>query len=128
MRPTKNNVFRTGAAAKLDQLELIAALLERDATNNRMLIAELGSACPRQPTGDSGRAQLSRRWRKIARAANGAAHRSILVATAVARNPRLRSALRATYAFAVDFAMVLSVACVAVAALAVVTLLIAPPF
>ncbi len=48
MRPSRQQIFRTDAAAKLDRLELIAALLERDATNNRAFIAEI-AAYPRKP-------------------------------------------------------------------------------
>jgi hypothetical protein len=125
MRPNKHQVFRTGAAAKLDQLELIAALLERDATNNRVLIAELAYAHP--TAGELRRAQRRGRWRKLAQAAGAAAHRCIATATALARNQRLHSAIRACYTFGVDFAFVLAAACAGVAALTAAILLTAPP-
>ena len=51
MRPNRQQTFRTDAAAKLDQLELVAALLERDATNNRAFINEINSAYSRRAAG-----------------------------------------------------------------------------
>ena len=53
MRPNRQQTFRTASAAKLDQLELVAALLERDATNNRAFINEINSAYARR--GPAGR-------------------------------------------------------------------------
>jgi hypothetical protein len=121
MRPSRQPIFRTDAAAKLDRLELIAALLERDATNNRAFIAELAAYPPKR-----GAARLQG-LRKFA----GRVHAGIvLVAStvvAVARSRQLHAAIRAVYRFAVDFAIVLSVAAGAAVILAVAFLLTAPP-
>ena len=120
MRPSRQQIFRTDAAAKLDRLELIAALLERDATNNRAF-AELAAYPP-----ERGAARLQG-LRKFA----GRVHAGIvLVAStvvAVARSRQLHAAIRAVYRFAVDFAIVLSVAAGAAVILAVAFLLTAPP-
>jgi hypothetical protein len=124
MRPNRQPVFRTDAAAKLDQLELIAALLERDATNNRAVIAELCSSYPRTARA---RAQRPRRWRKFALGANAAVTRVVTATVAIARSRRVRVAIRAVYAVAVDFTLVMSVACAAVAILTAAFLLTAPP-
>jgi hypothetical protein len=128
MRPNKHQVFRTDAAAKLDQLELIAALLERDATNNRVLVAELGSTYSHRKTAaEVRRSQRWHKWWKVAHAANAVAHRCIAAAKALARSRRLHSAIRTGFAFGVDFAVVLVVACAGVAALAIAILVTAPP-
>ncbi len=124
MRPNRQQIFRADAAAKLDQLELIAALLERDATNNRAVIAELSSSYPRIA---GGRAPRLRRLRKLALGANSAVTRAVSATVAIARSRRVHAALRAVYALIVDFTLVMSVACAAVAILAAAFLLTAPP-
>jgi hypothetical protein len=120
MRPNRQHIFRTDAAAKLDRLELIAALLERDATNNRAFIAEL--AIPRKPG--------SVRLQGLRKVAGGVRGGVVLVASttvAVARSRQVHAAIRAVYRFVVDFAIVLSVAAGAVVILAAAFLLTAPP-
>ena len=124
MRPNRQQIFRADAAAKLDQLELIAALLERDATNNRAVIAELCSSYPRIA---GGRAQRPRHGRKLAQAANAVATSVASTTVAIARSRRIRVAIRAIYALVVDFGLVMSVAGAAVAILAAAFLLTAPP-
>jgi len=124
MRPNRQQIFRADAAAKLDQLELIAALLVRDATNNRAVIAELCSSYPRIA---GGRAQRLRRLRKLALGTNAAVTRVAAMTLAIVRSRRIRAALRAVYAVIVDFALVMTVACAAVAILAAAFLLTAPP-
>lgn len=124
MRPNRQQIFRADAAAKLDQLELIAALLERDATNNRAVIAELCSSYPRIA---GGRAPRLRRLRKLALGAYSAVTRAVATTVAIARSRRVHAALRAVYALIVDFTLVMSVACAAVAILAAAFLLTAPP-
>jgi hypothetical protein len=120
MRQSRQQIFRTDAAAKLDRLELIAALLERDATNNRAFIAEI--AYPRKP----GAVRLQRLRKFAGRVRAGI----VLVASttvAVARSRQVHAAIRAIYRFVVDFAIVLSVAAGAVIILAAAFLLTAPP-
>jgi hypothetical protein len=124
MRPNRQQIFRADAAAKLDQLELIAALLERDATNNRAVIAELCSTYPRVA---GGRGPRLRRLRQLALGTNAAVTRVVATTVVIARSRRVRAGLRAVYAVIVDFALVMSVACAAVAILAAAFLLTAPP-
>ena len=124
MRPHKQQIFRTDAAAKLDQLELVAALLERDATNNRTLLTDLGYS------GASGRRRSTRRPSKLWKAAAGiagAARRLVAAIVAFARSPRTWAALYAIYAFVVDFAVVLAAATAAVLIVTAAFLLTAPP-
>jgi hypothetical protein len=128
MRPTHHQVFQAGVAAKLNELELVAALLERDATNNRVLLVELSSAYSHTKTADENRrAQRWRRWRAFAPAVDATARHYVGGAKATARSPRLHAALRAGYAFVIDFAIVMATACAGVAVLALAILLAAPP-
>jgi hypothetical protein len=124
MRPQRQQIFRSDAAAKLDRLEVIAALLERDATNNRALIAEYYALSPPRT---SSATRVSRRWRKFVHACRTAIRAVGSRAVAVATSPRLYAALRAIYAFVVDFAIVLGTATAAVAILTAAFVLTAPP-
>jgi hypothetical protein len=125
MRPNRQQNFRTDAAAKLDQLELVAALLERDATNNRSFINEINSAYSRQAAARVPKRLL--RLRATVRATQWAAVRVVSTTMAIARSPQVRAATLAVYAFAIDFAVVLSVTSAAVIILAAAFLLTAPP-
>jgi hypothetical protein len=123
MRPNRQQIFRTDAADKLDRLELIAALLERDATNNRAFIAELRSGYPhslRKP-------RHFGRVRKLAAGTYSTGVRIVSTAVAIARSRQVRAAIRAVFAFVIDFGVVISVAGAAVAILAAAFLLTAPP-
>lgn len=123
MRPNRQQIFRTDAADKLDRLELIAALLERDATNNRAFIAELRS---RYPHG-RGKPRAFGKLRKLAIGAYAAGVRIVSTTVAIARSRQVRAAIRAIFEFVVDFGIVMSVICSAVAILAAAFLLTAPP-
>lgn len=125
MRPQRQHVFRSDAAAKLDRLELVAALLERDATNNCALMAELGGALPARRASPKKRAGL--RWRKLVDGCGTAVRMTVSMAVAIATSRQLRTAMRASYDFAVDFAIVLSTAAAAVVILAAAFMLTAPP-
>jgi hypothetical protein len=125
MRPNRQQTFRTEAAAKLDQLELIAALLERDATNNRAFINEVNSAYSRRAAGRTHKRLL--RLRAFARGTRLAAVRVATTTLAIARNRQVRAAVHAVIAFAIDFTAVLSVAGAAVIILTAAFLLTAPP-
>jgi hypothetical protein len=125
MRPNRQQIFRTDAADKLDRLELIAALLERDATNNRAFIAEISSVYPHGR--GKPRAQPFGKLRKLAVDTYAAGVRIVSTTVAIARSRQVRTAIRAVFAFAVDFGIVMSVACTAVAILAAAFLLTAPP-
>lgn len=124
MRPLQKRSFHTSAATKLDHLEVVAALLERDAINGRALRAEMGANLGRLPQTRKPRWTRSRR---LAERGSAAWLRGIALASAVARSRRLHAALYATFAFVVDFAVVLAVCCAGMAALALVFALTAPP-
>ena len=125
MRPNRQQTFRTASAAKLDQLELVAALLERDATNNRAFINEINSAYARRVAGRTHKRLL--KLRAFARGTRLTAVRVVSTTLAIARSRQVRAAIRAVVAFAVDFTVVLSVAGAAVAILTAAFLLTAPP-
>ena len=125
MRPNRQQTFRTDAAAKLDQLDLVAALLERDATNNRAFISEIDSAYPRRAASLTHKRLL--KLLALARAVQSAAVRVATTTLAIARSPQVRAAIHAVVAFAIDFTVILSVAGAAVIALSAAVLLAAPP-
>ena len=125
MRPNRQQTFRTDAAAKLDQLELVAALLERDATNNRAFINEINSAYSRRAAGRTHKRLL--KLRAIARSTQSTTVRVVSATMAIARSRQVRAAVHAVVAFAIDFAVVLSVASAAVIILTAAFLLTAPP-
>ena len=125
MRPNRQQTFRTDAAAKLDHLELVAALLERDATNNRAFINEINSVYSRRGAGRTHKRLL--RLRAVARGAGSTAAWVVSTTLAIARSRPVRASIAATYAFAVDFAVVLSVLSAAAMILAAAFLLTAPP-
>jgi hypothetical protein len=123
MRPNRQQIFRTDAADKLDRLELIAALLERDATNNRAFIAELRSGYPHS-------LRKPRHFGKLRKLVAGTYLTGVGIvstAVAIARSRQVRAAIRAVFAFVIDFGVVISVAGAAVAILAAAFLLTAPP-
>ena len=102
MRPNRQQTFRTASASKLDQLELVAALLERDATNNRAFINEINSAYSRRAAGRTHKRLL--RLRAVARSTQSVVVRVVSTTMAVVRSRQVRAAIRAVVAFAVDFA------------------------
>ena len=124
MRPNRREIFRTDAAEKLDRLELVAALLERDATNNRMLLADLGYIRP-MPGARPKPPRPSKLLKQAASVRAGA--RSVIGAcVAIARSRRTHAVIAAMYAFVIDFAVVLATTAAAVIILAAVVLLAAP--
>jgi hypothetical protein len=124
MRPQQQRSFHTSTAAKLDRLEVVAALLERDAVNGRALHAELGAPLLRLPRS---RARAWRGWLTFVGAGRSALKGASAMAIAAARSSRLRAAIRATYAFLVDFAVVLGLGCAGLVLLAAAFALTAPP-
>lgn len=123
MRPQQQRSFATTTASKLDSLELVAALLERDAVNGRALQAEMGAALLRLP-----RARPARwaRWHRFIWRAHLALRQAASLVNAVVRSRRLRAGLRAVFAFAADFVIVLAVGCTAMIAIAAFFALRAP--
>ena len=125
MRPQPRSVFRSNAASRLDDVELIAALLERDATKTGAISVERGMRVggKRRRRGPSIRYRVSARGAKMASAGRGFANgtkRTVL-------HPRVFAALNATGGFLVDLGIVLSVSAAGVAMLTAAALLLAPP-
>ena len=124
MRPHRHQVFGTDTASKLDRLELVAALLERDAINNRAWLRELGAIPERKL---SRTLKLSRRWEKTIDNGIEAARTGTAFTVAVATDPRLHAGLRAIYAFAVDLVVVTTAAGAGIVLVTLAYLLLAPP-
>jgi hypothetical protein len=127
MRPLRREVFRSDAASRLDDIELITALLERDATNGRSFTTERGLALP--PL------RRRRKYPKIRRAvvasgaslsdarrlAGGGLRHAVL-------HPRLLSGARAAAQFIIDVLIMLALAAGALAVVVAGYLVAAPPF
>lgn len=124
MRPQRHHAFGTNTASKLDRLELVAALLERDAVNNRAWLGELGAIPQRRRSRTQG---ISRRWGKIADKWIGAARTGWALTVAVATDRRLHAGLRAAFGFCIDLAAVTAAAFTAIAFIIAVYLVLAPP-
>jgi len=124
MRPQRHQSFGVDTTSQLARLELVAALLERDAANNRAWLTELGAIPERRP---SRALRVSRRWEKIADNCISAGRAGWGFSVAVATDPRLHAVLRAAYGFAFDLAAVTAAAVVAIALIIATYLVLAPP-
>lgn len=124
MRPQPSRVFRSNAASRLDDAELIAALLERDATKAGAISIERGMrVASKRRRGPSMRYRMGVKGAKIATAGRGFAKgtkRAVL-------NPRLFAALDAAGGFIVDLAIVLGASAAGITILIAGVLLAAPP-
>lgn len=124
MRPQRPQVFRLNAASRLDDVELIAALLERDATNNRVQIAERGGyLVPRQRPKPSRTAPI----RRFSLACAGSCRKAGFAARRIIRDERLHAALREGYEFGIDFLIVLGAVTGGILAITGLFLVVAPP-
>lgn len=110
--------------AELDRLELAAALLERDAVNNRAWLTELGK---RPPHYVPRWMRFSRRGQKVWIGAIKSAQAAGDVTTAIIRNRKLRRVLHAGLVFALDLMLVLTALSLTMAAIAVGYALFVPP-
>lgn len=128
MRPQRPETFSTRTATKLVDLELIAALLERDAINNRAVFAERNTylQLPRPaPT-------VRPRWRRL-RLRYYTVSSIALVRRTAARvgglvlHRRVLAAVGMATAFIADVVLVLSMELAAAMLAAAVFLLAAPP-
>jgi hypothetical protein len=124
MRPQRQQIFRLDTAYRLDDIELIAALLERDATNNRVHVAERGMLLlpirrhrPRRTVA----------LRRLALRGAGVVRRIGAGVADIARHPKLYAAARAIYGFCVDFMVVLAAVFAAVVVVTGAFLVGAPP-
>jgi hypothetical protein len=124
MRPQRSQAFQSDASRKLDRLELIAALLERDVSHHRAWVAELSGLTP-------ARARRSKRmmpdWARLAVVGLAGARATYRQAVAIVTNKRLHAALRETYDFIFDFAVILGAVIAGLVILTVALLLAAPP-
>jgi hypothetical protein len=123
MRSQRSLAFQYDASKKLDRLELIAALLERDASHNRAWIAELGHL----PATRSRRARRMPHFGRYAVAGLGAARTAWRLAVAVATSKRLHAGIWEAYVFIVDFAVVFGAILAGMAILAIAVMIAAPP-
>jgi hypothetical protein len=124
MRPQRSQAFQSDASRKLDRLELIAALLERDASHHRAWVAELSSSTPTRPRRFK---RVMPNWGKFAVAGVAGARATSALAVAIVTSKGLRMALREAYDFIFDFSVVLGVAITGLAILTAALLLAAPP-
>jgi hypothetical protein len=111
----------------LNQLELGAAVLERDARNGRAILIELGLDLPPVHRRFVSWHAARIKSRTTLEATSRAAIRSLAWMVRVARNPRLATALRIIRNWITDCVKWLSVACVTLLSLVLVILLVAPP-
>ena len=111
----------------LNQLELGAALLERDARNGRAILTERGIPLPRSRRRifslRAGRATSQ----AILQAATRSRIRSIAWIMRLVRSPRLSAALRITGYCIIDGVKAISIACVILLLWVLPLLLVAPP-
>lgn len=115
MRPQRQQVFRTDAASKLEDLEIVTALLERDVVNGRAFIDERGVLLPRGRV----RKRRPRRANIDLTAKTTKYLRTSLAGIArLALDRRLHAGVAILVGFIVDLAIVLSCAGLVVAALA----------
>jgi hypothetical protein len=124
MRPQPSRVFRTNAASRLDDVELIAALLERDATKAGAVSIERGvRVASKRRRVPSVRYRMSAKGAKIATAGRGIAKGT----RHVVLDPRLFYVLDATGGFLLDLMIVLGAGAATLAVLIGGVLLAAPP-
>src|SRR5262245_39018290 len=128
MRPQRPQAFQTDASRKLDRLELVAALLERDASQHRALTAELSDLVQTRPRRSKRKMpDIVPDWGSLAVASVATARATQRWSVGVVTSKRVRAALREAYDFAVDFTVVLGVAAAGAVILTVALLVAAPP-
>ncbi|KWT71294.1 hypothetical protein APY04_0545 [Hyphomicrobium sulfonivorans] len=110
--------------AELDRLELGAALLERDAINNRAWLTELGK---RPPYHIPRWVRFSRRGQKLWIGALECADWTSETAVTIYKNRRLRWVLRTGFAFVLDLVCVVATLGFILAAVAFAYALFVPP-
>jgi hypothetical protein len=119
-----SRVFRTNAASRLDDLELVAALFERDVSKGRAVCTERGVRVPPMRR----RKRLLSHRARLPTAKVAALGRGVAIGTKhVAQHPRLFAAVDATAGFIIDLAIVLSTGVAATAILVAAYVIAAPP-
>jgi hypothetical protein len=119
--------LRPELANKLNELEVGAAVLERDARNGSAVLAELGLALPPIRHRVLGWRQALTRSLKIYRAAFRSAIRCFGWIARLAKSTVLATALRTLRGWLGDAVRCLTLACATLVAFALVILLVAPP-
>jgi hypothetical protein len=127
MRPQRSQAFQSDASRKLDRLdrlELIAALLERDVSHHRAWVAELSGLTPARPRRSK---RIMPDWARFAVGGIAGARATYRLAVAIVTSKRLHATLWSAYDFIVDFAVVLGAIVAGVVVLTIALLLAAPP-
>jgi hypothetical protein len=124
MRPQQLQAYRSGVASRLDDVELVAALLERAAGGTRAFCAERGA--PMAPVPGE-----RLRWRVRVREASvrgfGEALKFVRSTARSAFHPRIIRAISAALHFVIDLARVLLVVASGLLVVAIAVMLAAPP-
>ena len=125
MRPIRHQDWRADTAAKLEQIELVAALLERDATNNRHFVRDFAPAWSRLP-GKRKRIWFPRTRKFLNRVQfyGAAIHAGI---SAVIHSRLVRASIRHSWLFAVDLVVILAIIASGCAAFTLGVLMLATP-
>jgi hypothetical protein len=120
MRPQRSQAFQSDASRKLDRLELIAALLERDASHHRAWVAELSGLTPTRQR-RSKRAMAT--WSKLVIAGTAGVRATRRLAVAIVTSKRLHAGIWEAYVFIVDFAVVFGAILAGMAILAIAVMI-----
>jgi len=124
MRPQQLQALHSGVGSRLDDVELVAALLERAAGGTQSFCAERGAPMAPIPA-------EKLRWRLRVRQASvrclTRARRQVRATVRSVFHPRIIAAFVAAADFAVDLARVLFVVASGLVAAAIAVMLAAPP-
>ena len=124
MRPQQLQAIRGGVASRLDDVELVAALLERAAGGTRAFCAERGAPMAPVP-------REKMRWhvrvREVCARGFGEALRHARATVRSAFHPHIIGAIRAAAHFVADLVRVLLVVASGLLVVAIAVMLAAPP-
>jgi len=119
--------LRPELAAQLGELELAAAVLERDTRNGRAILVELGIDLPLKRRRLFSLTAVRATLRATLQAAPRAVIRFFAWTMRAVRSPRLTSALRIVRQTITDLLASISLACLTLLSLTLAILLVAPP-
>ncbi len=126
MATVKLRSLPVDVAAKLEQLETRAAVLERDARNGRS-ITTLALNTQQTRARHFGSRQAISVWPLVFGPAYRAVRSSFVWLDSTARSPRLHAALRSIGEWLLECVVVLSATCATLLAIVIAILLLAPP-
>jgi len=124
MRPQQLQSSRSGVLSRLDDVELVAALLERSAGGTSAFCAERGAPMAPVP---AERLRWHLRVREASASGFTKAQRKLRATARAAVHPRIIAGIRAVAHFVIDLARVLLVVASGLVAVAVAVMLAAPP-